>query len=308
MIEICKICRCTDNHPVFMGREIKHGDTFSYFCCTHCGCLQIMDIPHNIQKYYQNYHALKTMSGKEFWLKSTLRKQLFKYRLTGKNRFGKILAKLSKDAFEWIEPGMFDFHSSILDVGSGSGRLLLKMSHSGFSDLTGIDPFIENDIEYRTGKGTVHMEKKDIFELTGQYDVIMLHHVLEHIPDQNAALAHLVKRMHPQSKLIIHIPVMSEYIWHRLGMNGFQLGDVPRHYYIHTRKSLSVLTENHGLQLLSAKYLGSKIILDSADGKIRLQEANKSPEDIISTLVNNQDSGLACFYYRLNPTSHLVKK
>lgn len=306
MANTCKICKCKDDHPTYIGQEIRLGlgDTFSYFCCNNCGCLQIEDIPQNMQKYYENYYSVEQRNEKAYWLKNFIRRQLFAYRLNGKGNLGKIAAKCSQDyffneAFEWIVPEMFNFNSSILDVGAGYGRLLQKMSHSGFSDTHGIDPFIENDLEYKIGKRTLRIEKKDVYELNRQYDVIMLHHVLEHIPDQNTVFEHLVKRMHSQSKLIVVIPMMSEYIWHHLGMNGFQLADVPRHFYIHTQKSLSFLSEKHGLQLISDKYFGNKRILISADNKKQLSELNKRPEDLAATLVAKKDSGLACFYFEL---------
>jgi len=299
MIITCKICNSSENHPTYTGQEIRlgFGDTFTYFRCNHCGCLQIEKIPQNIQKYYENYHSLKNdKNKKEYLIKSILRKYLFKYRLNNKSFFGKILEKYSNEAFEWIEPNIFNFNSSILDVGAGYGRLLQKMARSGFSNLHGIDPFLENDLKYRIGKKILRIEKKEIYEVNCRYDVIMLHHVLEHMPDQNAVFEHLIKLMHTQSKLIILIPIMSEYIWRHFGMHGFQLADIPRHYYIHTYRSLSMLAEKYGLQLLCSKYFGNREILVSTMGE-EVQELNKCSEDIVSSLIEKKDSGLACFYF-----------
>ena len=304
MMKTCRICKCSDDHPVYSGQEVRLGlgDIFSYFCCNQCGCLQIEEIPSNIQKYYENYYSLKNNDGKDSLLKRLLRKQLFKYRLNGRNILGKTLANYSPEAFDWIEPKMFSFNSSILDVGAGNGRLLQKMFYCGFPNVHGIDPFIENDLEFKIGKKILQVEKKDLPELNSRYDVIMLHHVLEHIADQDATFEHLVKLMHAKSILIILIPMMSEYIWQHFGMNGFQLADCPRHYYIHTRKSLFTLTEKYGLELLSEKYLGNQgiDILKSVDGKRKLYESDKDRKEIVSSLIDKKDTGLACFYFKRN--------
>src|SRR6478609_9592522 len=45
-----------------------------------------------------------------------------------------------------------------LDVGSGSGKLLLDMQKGGFTNLVGIDIFLPGDIQYECG---VNIYKKD---------------------------------------------------------------------------------------------------------------------------------------------------
>ena len=50
----------------------------------------------------------------------------------------------------------------------------------GFTNLTGIDPFLESDIYYPNG---VKVLRKGISELEGTYKVIMLHHSFEHMSE-----------------------------------------------------------------------------------------------------------------------------
>jgi 2-polyprenyl-3-methyl-5-hydroxy-6-metoxy-1,4-benzoquinol methylase len=44
----------------------------------------------------------------------------------------------------------------------------------------GIDPFLEQSIEYENG---LRILKKTIREVEGEWDVIMFHHSVEHLPD-----------------------------------------------------------------------------------------------------------------------------
>src|SRR6266508_5024812 len=50
----CRICGNENIHPRFIAREMMFGtkETFEYFQCGDCGCLQIRNIPANLEDYY----------------------------------------------------------------------------------------------------------------------------------------------------------------------------------------------------------------------------------------------------------------
>lgn len=93
-----------------------------------------------------------------------------------------------REQYSYLNKSVCNFDSNILDVGCGNGFLLNQMYGFGFKNLTGIDPFIEADIHYPNG---INVYKKYISELEGRYDVIMLHHSFEHIPDPVDVFHHL---------------------------------------------------------------------------------------------------------------------
>jgi 2-polyprenyl-3-methyl-5-hydroxy-6-metoxy-1,4-benzoquinol methylase len=107
-----------------------------------------------------------------------------------------------------------------LDVGCGYGKLLLRMKRDGFLNLTGVDPYIEEDIHYRNG---VKVFKKQIFELTEQYDLIMSHHSLEHMAQPLEVLKKIYELLKPKKYAIIRIPVASSYSWRHYGVNWVAL-------------------------------------------------------------------------------------
>ena len=51
---ICKICTNSENNRAYQIREMMFGfrDEFTYFECARCGCLQIAEIPSNMDRYY----------------------------------------------------------------------------------------------------------------------------------------------------------------------------------------------------------------------------------------------------------------
>jgi len=133
--------------------------------------------------------------------------------------------------------------SPILDVGCGKGQILLDMRDYGFTNLQGIDPFLDGDIFYENG---VNIYKKRIEDLEGKFDLIMLNHSFEHMPDQLATLKKLRSLLRPKSYLLIRVPIVGSYQWQRYGLKWVGL-DAPRHFYLHSLRSMDLLANQAGL-------------------------------------------------------------
>ncbi len=307
----CRICGNNTDNKLHLGKEtrINSGDEFIYVKCSKCGCLQIEKYPPDIAKYYAGYYSLQQQKTTEpFWRRFT-RNQLFKYRMTGKNLPGKLISKLVPNSFQWVAPNTFDFNSSIIDIGSGSGRLVLKMANSGFRNVSGIDPFLDESIVYDLKNKKITIKKQDIYELQGQYDFIMLHHVLEHLPEQHRVFEKLASLMHKNSKLLINIPIINSYTWDKYEMNAFQLSDIPRHYYLHSDDSIGILAEKYNLKIDQKLYYGDEGILIESE-KLKLNKDSRKDfnftkkernhfRQTAKQLLKNRHTGLCCFYLSL---------
>ena len=140
--------------------------------------------------------------------------------------------------------------SKILDVGCGAGHLLLGLRECGFLHLTGIDPFISDDICYKNG---IRIYKKKIHELKGQYDFIILNHSFEHMPDPVSIFQSLSLRLATNGLIIIRIPLVSSFAWRHYKTNWVQL-DAPRHLFLHSTKSIEILSEIAGLRVESVEF------------------------------------------------------
>jgi SAM-dependent methyltransferase len=242
----CKVCANKEGNRVVVAREMMFGfrDKFTYFKCSFCGCLQIAEPPQDLSKYYPQDYAAHQMA-QESMLKRVLRWFIAGIYLSGINIpthwpcikyfFGwiRLLKKIKKT-------------SAILEVGCGTGKLLQDMSLWGFKNLTGVDPFIEEDIIYRGGAKVLKM---DIFHPSlKQYDLIMLHHSFEHMDHPHAVLARLHELLNSEGWLLIRVPVSDSFAWRKYGVNWYQL-DAPRHYFLYTVKSISFLASEHGFIL-----------------------------------------------------------
>jgi SAM-dependent methyltransferase len=120
------------------------------------------------------------------------------------------------------------------------------------NNLKGIDPYIKEDIKYDNG---LIIEKISINEEKEKWDLIMLHHVLEHMDNQNDVMKSIYNKLLDNGTCIIRIPTVSSYSWDNYKTNWVSL-DAPRHFYLHSIKSFKLLVESQGFYI-------EKIIFDS---------------------------------------------
>jgi len=253
---ICKICNNTTGNKSFVAREMMYGyrDKFEYFECDQCGCLQIKDIPENLSKYYpKDYYSVRKIK-EDGLLENYLKRQLANYCFYGKGIIGKLLTRKYDLPFnpEWFKRSEVAFDSKILDIGCGAGHLLNFLQLAGFSNLTGVDPFIQENIFYKNG---VKIFKKEISELDEQFDFIMLHHSFEHMDEPLSVLKELYRLLKPNKYIVIRIPIAS-FAWEKYGVNWVQL-DAPRHLFLHTIKSMQILTEQAGFEMADTVFESS---------------------------------------------------
>jgi len=284
----CKVCSNTDKNILHQLKEMQLGlrEMFTYMECGNCGLMQLQDIPADLGKYYPNDGYYSFNLGLDVKKKpDALRKLKASYLIYGKNKLaGSILSAGYKkpDYYDWIKNTGVDYTDAILDVGTGNGSLLHSFYKIGFTNLHGIDPFINEDKDY----GPIKIYKKDIFETTGEFDLIMLHHAFEHMDEPQKVLQQLYKLLKKGRCLLIRTPVMGKYSWKKYGVNWMDL-DAPRHIIIHSLKSMELLAQQAGFELRKTVFDGNYMSLIGSEQyakDIALPEAN-------SYMVNKAASG-----------------
>lgn len=239
-------------------------ENFNYFQCTYCECLQIDQIPENIEGYYpSDYYSYNTNTRKRNKFLQFLQKQRCRVVFFNQGyKLNSILKKFIKLPYEELEQCKLiigqakpkGFNCPILDIGSGSNSWWLNLLRDvGFTNLTGIDPYINKTTKER-GILTI---KSDLPVHNGQYEIITLHHSLEHMANQQSTFKHLRRLLADDGICIIRIPTVSSYAWKKYGVNWVEL-DPPRHFYLHSIYSLRSIAQKNGLEL-------SKIQFDSTD-------------------------------------------
>lgn len=320
-MQACRVCGNRDGNTSFVAREMMFGwkDEFEYFHCGSCGCLQIAGVPADLSRYYpEHYYALKRVA--DWPLKRYLKRKWFG-QLEGKASFPGRMVALVKGKPDWppdwLRQVELERRDAVLDVGCGNGSLLLQMHAAGFTDLTGIDPQIDRDRRYGSG---VRLFRRTLDQLTGPYRFAMLHHSLEHMDDTRAALQHLHRVLKPAGTLLIRTPVSDCYAWRTYGSHWVQL-DAPRHLMIHSPRSIAMLAEEAGFELVKAwhdstafQFWGSIQcsndipLMDERSHAVNPGRSMFSRQEIedfeaqARTLNQTGDGDQACFHFRSPPS------
>lgn len=308
---ICRICNSSKDHKKYIAQEkmFGTGDDFEYFQCNNCGCLQISEIPINIESYYpQNYYSFnkKRYSRIKEFLKASRTRQSFGF----SSLLGNILLKVF-DTPIWTQPIAKlkpTLETSILDIGCGDGKLLLELQKAGFKNLTGIDPFLktENIIQKH-----LKLLKSNTYDLDGKYDIIMLNHVLEHIPNQHKTLKEISNLLSPNGVLLIRIPIAGTYAWNKFKTDWVQL-DTPRHFYLHTLNSFSLLASKNNFKITDYyfdstefQFVGSlayqkNISLEEQNEKLPFSKSKIKEFKLKAAKLNSNENGDQAVFYLKN--------
>lgn len=232
----CQVCGGAEGKEHLL-REMMFGtrQEFTYWECRGCGCLQIVQVPLNTSEYYpENFYSFSLrLSSWKTWY----------YRLYF--AFPEVMRRIHRcgpdlDSVVRANPRA---RARILDVGCGSGKLVDILRALGF-DAWGIDPFLKEKRPY--------LEAKSIEDVEGGWDLIMFHHVLEHMPDNIQVLRFARARLSSGGVCLVRIPV-ANWAWEHYGRNWVQL-DPPRHVVIHTPGSFRRASKEAGFRTMCASF------------------------------------------------------
>jgi SAM-dependent methyltransferase len=256
----CRICGNATNNKSMELRENLHAtkELFSYFQCSECECIQISEIPADIGKYYPaDYYAFNDHGGDKYMGKKLdfFRKTQSDYLIHGKSKFLGSLFTIGFPApkvFTWIRNLKLSKNDRILDIGCGTGSNLKHMYQLGYLNLTGADPFIEKDYSFSESFKIHKIDPLDLDE-SNRFDCIMMHHSFEHMEHERPILVKAKKLLKPGGKILIRIPVYSQPLLEKYGINLASL-DAPRHFYVHSAKSMNILAREAGLAIDNIDY------------------------------------------------------
>ena len=262
-------------------------DAFDYVECGACGTLQIERIPADLARYYEGgYYAFEKPYVTP-WPKRWLKRRLARHLLGHVDPVGRLVAALWREPREvdWVRRAGLGLDAAILDVGAGSGQVLVTMRDYGFRRLTGVDAFLDADREHAGG---VVVRRGTLEDVEGRYDLVMLHHSLEHVPDPRATLAAAARRLTAAGRILVRMPVTGAS-WEEYGVDWVEL-DAPRHLHVFSRPAFEALAGELGLAVRETVYdttsfelWGSELYrrdipLSALDGAAGLEHIFSAPE------------------------------
>lgn len=138
----------------------------------------------------------------------------------------------------------------LLEIGCGTGHNLPMLGKFGEVDALEVDDIARGMAEERLGRPVLSAPLPELAGLPdGRYDLVAALDVIEHIPDDKAALEGIARVLKPDGKLVMTVPA-HQWMW--------SAHDVVNHHQRRYSKSgLKRLIEGSPLQLDSIGYLNS---------------------------------------------------
>lgn len=221
------------------------GESFEYFECGECGCVQIEKVPEDLAKHYpSNYYSQGELrlDRKPSALKKFKYEILSPFFIPARSAFGKALGY--KEFFNWLGLAKLKPDQKILDFGSGAGHLLKELYEHGFTNLLGVDPFLPKSTQYAPG---FEVRSQSLEGLSETFDGIMSHHSFEHVTNPEQIFSEFYKKLNPGGVLILRIPYLG-WAWKHYGVNWVSL-DAPRHLFHITEKGIGLLAQKTGFRV-----------------------------------------------------------
>jgi SAM-dependent methyltransferase len=158
-------------------------------------------------------------------------------RLSGAAR--PVLARFDRARLAMLAPA----RGTLLDIGAGRGRFVAAARAAGWS-AHGLEPSARGVEAARSAYG-VELSRASLADASGSYDAVTLWHVLEHLDDPEAAIAHVGRLLPAGGRLLVGVPNLAS-IQARIGRDRWFHLDLPRHRTHFTAAGLRALLERHG--------------------------------------------------------------
>lgn len=132
-------------------------------------------------------------------------------------------------------------YGSLLDIGCGTGELVLNAQCKGYVAI-GID-------KNKQTVSTLGCFHADIFNFgCREFDIITLNHILEHFADPDSLLQEAFKRLKPVGYLVVAVPNIDSWLACLLGQRwyGWSEDVEGRHESMFTPGSLAYLLTKNG--------------------------------------------------------------
>jgi len=252
----CKICKKKGCHERLMASEMCIGlkIKFAYLLCPNCNSLFIENIPNNLTDYYNRYPwSLTHINEKNYQIQNGFIKRLVLSKIPWLSKL--VLNKLNNfddlrvAALRNIE---ISKKSRILDIGCGSGGFLFELSKLGFTNCTGVDPHLPSD---KIFNNRLYILSCNVASLNpdNKYDIITLHHSLEHIHNVESIITSIDQLLSPNGICIIRLPNIESYSFQEFKENWEGIHP-PFHLFLPSKAGMQSLLKNQNLKIVEIRY------------------------------------------------------
>ena len=235
----CVLCNEDDTVMLFKCSDLRYStsnESFTLVKCNKCGLVYINPRPEKIaiDKYYSdNYRPRKTLDAES--LKRRIKKYTNKY----------IALRMENPWYIDIPPG-----ANVLDIGCGSGELLMRLEELGCNAYgIDVDEITSNHLRKEMNLNVTTCDIDDGCSFQDNFfDVIIMRHSLEHVHDPVKVIQEVKRIMKLNGELIIGIPNIESVMARLTGEYWTDL-DIPRHLFHFNPSTISRLLARSGFSV-----------------------------------------------------------
>lgn len=257
----CDLCGADDAEPELVLRDLMietATETFRLVRCRRCGLRYLNPRPTAaaLDSLYPDSYAPFARHGVAAWVKAwQTHRQI--------DQLWRLLAPPTR----------------VLDLGCATGELLQMIRERGNPNVLGVEPspFAAETARRRyqldVCTGDLHSARLG----DASADVVLMSHVIEHLPSPSATLDEIGRILSPHGVLVLWLPNAAS--WAARFWGRYWIGyDVPRHLYDFTPATLAALLKRHGFVVHEVRH--ESIGLEWSWG-LRLLTRSRQPDSAL---------------------------
>ena len=236
----CPVCNHSNVQIAIESQDFSLTQTaFTVLHCVHCSLRFTSPAPNQdeIGQYYKFNDYISHTDTKEGWMN-----QLYHF----------VRSKTLADKTNWVQSLFTGHKGHLLDIGAGTGAFAHAMQQKAWK-VTGLEPdAVTRDKAFEIHQ--LHLQSTDaIFDLPEhEFEVITMWHVLEHVHALKPYLNQCFKSLKYNGRLIIAVPNYTSFDA-RFYKKYWAAYDLPRHLYHFSPKSMSILLNEIGFEIVAIK-------------------------------------------------------
>jgi 2-polyprenyl-3-methyl-5-hydroxy-6-metoxy-1,4-benzoquinol methylase len=221
---------------------VAAGPIVPLIACSKCGLMRQGFVPKTEKHSFMSYAG-----GEERFYKQ--RKDKEDAQLVD---FLKIMPRLEKFLLD---------KGRLLEIGCAMGTLLFEIRELGW-EVVGIEPeeWTCEIARNRYGLNVINATFQEAEIEEASFDVVLMLHVIEHLPDPNKGLEHIAKLIRPGGFLVLETPRFDTLSFKLL--KGKERSVIAGHYYYFTRATIRVLVQKSGFEVVRLEAVGRTLTLD----------------------------------------------
>jgi ubiquinone/menaquinone biosynthesis C-methylase UbiE len=232
---VCILCHSSERRLVCSGTDrdstLDNRVYYLYQCCV-CGLVYLSPRPDTLEEIEEIYPS----TYESYVIKRRIFAMIMR-KVAWRSEIAEIIARTSPN-------------SNIIEIGASTGEFLYELHKNGRCFLTGV--------EINSKIANIARERYNLNFLVGQleklslpersFDMVIMRHVLEHLPDPVLAMKIVADILKPGGYCIITIPNIDSHTSRIFGPDwyGYQ---IPRHFFLFPQHTLTRIFEIAGLHI-----------------------------------------------------------